>query len=71
MKNGSHALSFSLSSLLLPSQPQLLQSITCLQFIGNNEEIMDVQLFGSNEEFLALATNSTSVKVYSLADFDR
>ncbi|XP_067929652.1 transducin beta-like protein 3 [Watersipora subatra] len=40
------------------------------QYIGNNEEIMDVQLFGSNEEFLALATNSTSVRVYGLADFD-
>lgn len=32
---------------------------------------MDIQLFGSNEEFIALATNSVSVKVYSLADFDR
>jgi len=42
-----------------------------LQYIGNNEEIMDVQLFGSNEEYLALATNSVTVKVYSLADFDR
>ncbi|KAF6039472.1 TBL3 [Bugula neritina] len=40
------------------------------QYIGNNEEIMDVQLFGSNEEYLALATNSVTVKVYSLADFD-
>ena len=32
---------------------------------------MDVQLFGSNEEYIAVATNSTTVKVYSLADFDR
>ena len=36
------------------------------QFIGDHGEILDAQLFNSNENLLALATNSEFIKIYDL-----
>lgn len=36
------------------------------QFIGDHGEILDAQLFHSNENLLALATNSEFIKIYDL-----
>ena len=38
----------------------------CKQFIGDHGEILDAQLFNSNENLLALATNSEFIKIYDL-----
>lgn len=43
-----------------------LKSFVCLkQFIGFSDEILDVSFVGKNDEYLAVATNSNDIKLYS------
>lgn len=39
------------------------------QFVGYNDEVLDVRLMGPEERYLAVATNSHQVRVFELATF--
>lgn len=39
------------------------------QFVGHNDEVLDVRLLGAKEGFLAVCTNSPQVRLFELATF--
>ena len=36
------------------------------QFVGNNDDVLDVKFIGKNDSHIAVATNSELVKVYEV-----
>ncbi|XP_064470789.1 transducin beta-like protein 3 [Ornithodoros turicata] len=44
--------------------------VTRKQFVGFNDEVLDLRLLGPNESFLAVATNSPQVRLFELATFN-
>ena len=46
-----------------------IQCVRHLQLIGNNDEILDIVLVGEEEEYIAMATNSSLVKVFNRRSF--
>ena len=47
----------------------ITQCVRHLQLIGNNDEILDIALVGEEEEYIAMATNSSLVKVFNRRSF--
>lgn len=39
------------------------------QFVGNNDQVLDIKFMGKKEEYLAVATNSCLIRIYEISTF--